>query len=411
VIAAVETGAATRPHAGTASLAYLTARATADRPDDVTGPQVHLIYALAPTASTSSSTWTAPPFDNDVNAVRLDAQLAQNALGVIGVVSELRLVPQQPIPDRVKQEQNKISCLNADRRKETEMSSAGPPVEVPPEIVEYLSGQRTLTLATVSSSGVPRASTFLYVNDGPTLYFWSRAGTITARHIDQNPVVSFAIDHYSEDLNATQGLQGVGECQVILSGEQIARVADLFGQRFPTLSPGSTMSISFFRIVPTDLQLIDNRAATPVASRGDSNAFGADFHRDRGFSVVANLPTQDAETVTAALQPITATAGQTIVRQGGPADKFLILLEGEAEVIREVDGQTESVSPLKPGTLYGEVAIMLDLPRSASVKARTDVKLLALEKEDFRELVAGSLGLSVDFDEVIRGRLDKLAGA
>ena len=69
------------------------------------------------------------------------------------------------------------------------------------------------------------------------------------------------------------------------------------------------------------------------------------------------------------------------------------------------------MSPLKPGTLYGEVAIMLDLPRSASVQARTDVKLLALEKEDFREVVAGSLGLSVDFDEVIRGRLDKLAGA
>lgn len=291
------------------------------------------------------------------------------------------------------------------------MSAAGPPVEVPQEIVEYLTAQRTLTLATVSSSGVPRASTFLYVNEGPTLYFWSRAGTITTHHIEQNPVVSFAIDHYSEDLNATQGLQGVGECQVILSGEEVARVADLFGQRFPNLSPGSTMSISFFRIVPTDLQLIDNRAATPVATRGDSSAFGADFLRERSYSVVANLPTQDAETVTAPLRSITASAGQTIVRQGGPADKFLILLEGEAEVVREVDGQTESISPLKPGTLYGEVAIMLDLPRSASVKARTDVKLLALEKEDFREVVAGSLGLSVDFDEVIRGRLDKLAGA
>jgi CRP/FNR family transcriptional regulator, cyclic AMP receptor protein len=288
------------------------------------------------------------------------------------------------------------------------MSPEGPPVEVPPEIVDYLSGQRTLTLATVSPSGVPRASTFLYVNDGPTLYFWSRSGTITTHHIDQNPIVSFAIDRYSEDLDATQGLQGVGECRVILSGEQSARVADLFGQRFPKLSPGSTMSISFFQIVPTDLQLIDNRA---VAARGESNVFGADFHRDRSYSIVAKLPTQDAETVTAALQPITATAGQTIVRQGGPADKFLILLEGEAEVVREVDGQTESMSPLKPGTLYGEVAIMLDLPRSASVKARTDVKLLALEKEDFREVVAGSLGLSVDFDEVIRGRLDKLAGA
>jgi CRP-like cAMP-binding protein len=291
------------------------------------------------------------------------------------------------------------------------MTAADSPVEVPPEIVEYLDGQRTMTLATVSSSGVPRASTFLYVNDGPTLYFWSRAQTITARHITQNPVVSFAIDHYTEDLNATKGVQGIGECQVIINGEQIARVADLFGQRFPALAPGSTMSISFFRIVPTDLQLIDNGAATTVAQRGDSSQFGADFHRDRSFSVVANLPTQDAETVTAALQTVTASAGETIVRQGGPADKFLILLEGEAEVVREVDGQTDSVSPLPPGTLYGEVAIMLDLPRSASVKAKTDVKLLALERQDFREIVAGSLGLPVDFDEVIRRRLDNLAGA
>ena len=163
------------------------------------------------------------------------------------------------------------------------MSAAGPSVEVPPEIVEYLSGQRTLTLATVSSSGVPRASTFLYVNDGPTLYFWSRAATITARHIDQNPVVSFAIDHYSEDLNATQGLQGAGECQVILSGEQIARVADLFGQRFPTLSPGSTMSISFFRIVPTDLQLIDGTRGliSLFAGRGDGHRGAATDHRHR----------------------------------------------------------------------------------------------------------------------------------
>jgi uncharacterized protein YhbP (UPF0306 family) len=290
------------------------------------------------------------------------------------------------------------------------MSAAGPTVDVPPEIIEYLSEQRTLTLATASTSGVPRASTFLYVNDGPTIYFWSRSGTLTARHIDQNPTVSFAIDAYAEDLNKTTGLQGVGECRVLLSGERIARVADLFGQRFPTLSPGSTMSISFYSIAPTDLQFIDNRAVKPE-SRGDTQAFGADFHRDRSFSVVTSLPTRDAEGVTVPLQSIEVAAGETIVRQGGPADKFLILIEGEAEVIREVDGQTESVSSLKPGTLFGEVAIMLDLPRSATAKAKTDVKLLALDREEFRELVAGSLGLTVDFDQVIRGRLDKLAGA
>src|SRR5437763_4024838 len=125
------------------------------------------------------------------------------------------------------------------------MSASQTTVDVPPEIIDYLGEQHTLTLATASPGGIPRASTFLYVSDGPTLYFWTRASTITARHIGQNPVVSFAIDGYTEDLNKTRGVQGVGECSVLLSGEQIARVADLFGQKFPSLSPGSTISISF----------------------------------------------------------------------------------------------------------------------------------------------------------------------
>jgi uncharacterized protein YhbP (UPF0306 family) len=277
-------------------------------------------------------------------------------------------------------------------------------MDVPPEIIDYLNGEHTLTLATASPSGVPRASTFLYVNDGPTIYFWSRPNTITARHIEQNPTVSFAIDSYSDDLNQTRGAQGVGECSVLLSGEQIARVADLFGQKFPTLSPGSTMSISFFRITPTEVQFIDNSAAGGGAStRGDS--FGADFHRDRSFSVVADLPQQPVEAIVLSLQPLNVAAGETIVRQGGPADRFFLLTEGEAEVVRE-DGQ--AVASLIAGTLFGEMAIMRDRPRTASVRATSDVKLLALERDTFRELIAQSLGITADFDQVIRGRLDSM---
>lgn len=280
-------------------------------------------------------------------------------------------------------------------------------MDVPPEIIEYLSGQHTLTLATASPSGVPRASTFLYVNDGPNIYFWSRPSTITARHIEQNPTVSFAIDSYSGDLSQTRGVQGVGECSVLLSGEQIARVADLFGQKFPSLSPGSTMSISFFRITPTEVQLIDNSSAAGGAStRGDS--FGADFHRDRSFSVVAGLPQQPVEAIVLSLQPLSVSAGETVVRQGGPADRFFLLVDGEAEVVREDAGAAQTVASLTPGTLFGEMSIMRDRPRTATVRATSDVKLLALERDTFRELIAQSLGITADFDQVIRGRLDAM---
>jgi uncharacterized protein YhbP (UPF0306 family) len=290
--------------------------------------------------------------------------------------------------------------------------STGPTTgEVPREIVAYLDEGHTMTLATASSGGIPRASTFLYVNDGPTLYFWTRPMTTTARHVEQNPIVSFAIDDYSEDLNKTRGAQGLGECSVVLSGEQIARVADLFGQKFPSLSPGSTMAISFFRIVPTELQFIDNTVAAPAAGdqggRG-GGTFGAEFHRDRSFSVVADLPAQPVGDLTTELQGVQAKAGETISRQGGPADKFFIVVEGEAEVVREESDGESVIAKLSPGTLFGDVALMRNRPRAASVRATTDTTLLTLERDAFRDLVAQSMGITAEFDQVIRSRLDSL---
>ena len=44
--------------------------------------------------------------------------------------------------------------------------------ELPGPVLEYLGEQSTLTLATASPTGVPHAATFLYVNEGPSLYFW-----------------------------------------------------------------------------------------------------------------------------------------------------------------------------------------------------------------------------------------------
>jgi uncharacterized protein YhbP (UPF0306 family) len=277
--------------------------------------------------------------------------------------------------------------------------SAGQTLEVPPPVLEFLRSHRTLTLATSSPAAVPRATTVLYVNDGPTLYFWSRATTLTARQVQQNPVVAFTVDGSSEDLNAAQGIQGLAECKVILSGEEIARVADLFGQKFPDLAPGSTMSISFFRVTPTELQFIDN---TGTATSLEGGTFGADFHRQRSYSVIEGLPTQLGDTFTSTLAPSEVAAGEAIVREGTPGDKFLLIVEGEAQVSRA----GIKLETLSAGQLFGEVAIMREQPRSVTVTATTPVKLLALDRDRFRDLIAQSMELTPDFDEVVRARLD-----
>jgi uncharacterized protein YhbP (UPF0306 family) len=280
--------------------------------------------------------------------------------------------------------------------------------ELPAPVLDFLKDHNTLTLATASPNGVPRATTLLYVNDGPELYFWTRASTATARQIDQNPIVSFTIDEFTDDLNATRGVQGSGECSVILGGEQIARVADLFGQKFPSLSPGATMSISFFRITPTEVGFIDNKRSTADSASG---VFGADFHRERSYSILGALPTRVGETISAALQRVTVEQGEIVARQGGPADKFFIVVDGELEVTRGDEDSGMTVTKVGQDELFGEMSILFDRPRGASIRASKPTTLVVMDGPTFRDLVAQSLGTTGEFDQLIRDRLQSIRQA
>jgi nitroimidazol reductase NimA-like FMN-containing flavoprotein (pyridoxamine 5'-phosphate oxidase superfamily) len=114
--------------------------------------------------------------------------------------------------------------------------AANATLTVPPHVLTYLTEQKTLTLATASTTGVPHAATLTYVSDGVTLYIWTRPEATTAKQIEQNPLVSFAIDEYAPDWRLTKGIQGSGEARVLLNPEEIRRVVGLFEQKFASLS-------------------------------------------------------------------------------------------------------------------------------------------------------------------------------
>jgi uncharacterized protein YhbP (UPF0306 family) len=153
--------------------------------------------------------------------------------------------------------------------------------EVPQPVLDYLGSEKTVTLATASPDAVPHASTFMYVNDGVTLYFWARPGSTTARHVQSNPRVSFAIDEYVADWNKAKGIQGDGECGPV-SGDEMAQALAMFGDKFPSRSSGaSTANIAFFKITPTALQFIDNAGEKISVS---DEEFGVDFHREQVLS-------------------------------------------------------------------------------------------------------------------------------
>jgi general stress protein 26/quercetin dioxygenase-like cupin family protein len=270
-------------------------------------------------------------------------------------------------------------------------------LDVPPRVLDFLRDHTTLTLATASPSGAPRATLLRYVNDGLTVYVWTRSQSWSAKQIEQNPLVSFTIGE------ETTGLQASGETRLVLAGDEIERVVGLFAEKFPTALGASTMNISFFRIAPTDIKLVDE---TYAGGRGETQLFaGAEYHVEHVYNVIRDLPATEVGLIAGTLQEVEVEAGSVVARQGAPADKFVIVLAGKVEVEREGDRGPEPVTTLGPGDFFGEIAILRDTPRSATLRASTDATLLTMDHDEFRSVVAQSLGVAADFDRIVQERL------
>ncbi len=277
------------------------------------------------------------------------------------------------------------------------MSDESQQADVSPEIVDFLRRETSLTLATASLGGVPRATTLRYASDGVTVYVWTRSGATAAQHMRQNPVVSFAV--YSED----KGLQGTGEVHPLLGGSEIEAALRLFAEKYAGLASGSsTTNISFFRIAPLTIKLVDESYA---GGRGETQLGELEYRQQAVYDVFRDLPQQTAAGIMTRLTWVSADAGQVIARAGAPADKFFIVVEGAVEVTPDgEDGGGPSVT-LSEGDFFGEMAVLRDTPRRATATATAPTKLLALERADFRALVAQSLGIPEEFDRLLHERL------
>jgi ATP-binding cassette subfamily B protein len=78
--------------------------------------------------------------------------------------------------------------------------------------------------------------------------------------------------------------------------------------------------------------------------------------------------------------------GQDIVEEGGQGDSFFIIRSGSAEVFKKSAG-TKAVAQLGEGDFFGELALLTGYPRAATVRARDEVTVFRLSKEDFDNLI------------------------
>jgi hypothetical protein len=99
-------------------------------------------------------------------------------------------------------------------------------------------------------------------------------------------------------------------------------------------------------------------------------------------------------------------AGDAVVRQGDPADRFYIVTRGEVTVTRQDQaGEEVQVATLGPGQFFGEIGLLANTPRTATVAARTPIEVLALDRETFRRVAESSEATAEDLAEVVRERL------
>jgi len=121
----------------------------------------------------------------------------------------------------------------------------------------------------------------------------------------------------------------------------------------------------------------------------------------RAIPMFAPLAPPTVERLSGNLVPVEVGSGAWIIREGEVGDRFYIVDDGDVDV--SIDGRV--VRRQGPGSSFGEIALLRDVPRTASVQAVTDVTLLALERDVFLAAVAGHVRSRSAADAVVAERL------
>jgi MFS family permease len=144
------------------------------------------------------------------------------------------------------------------------------------------------------------------------------------------------------------------------------------------------------------LTAIDERAIVPVER----------IELLRSIPMFEPLSLPKVERLASELIERKVPAGTEIIREGEPGDRFYIVAEGVVDVY----AAGKRLSSLEAGDHFGEIALVRDVPRTATVVARIDVVLYALERDEFLKAVTGHAQSAERADAVIGARLARLGG-
>ncbi len=188
-----------------------------------------------------------------------------------------------------------------------------------------------------------------------------------------------------------------GAFEVLVDGQPVARLGrgDYFGgrallQRTPRTA--TVVAAESGRVFWLDRASFQATLAHDLATRTGLEAALGYRAEVAGMPLFRGLSAPQLDLLLTRLTPVSAREGDVIVRQGEPGDRFYVIRWGSVAV--EQDGQR--IGTLGPGEAFGEIALLLEIPRTATVRATAPAELLALDARDFQDVLAGYYGRAGD---------------
>jgi len=111
----------------------------------------------------------------------------------------------------------------------------------------------------------------------------------------------------------------------------------------------------------------------------------------RALPLLAALPSSELHALGAQLRRERFPTAAVVVQQGDVGTTFYIIQSGQAEAVSETDAGTRRLAVLGAGDYFGEIALLLNVPRSATVRALTPLEVRSLDREGFEALLSSLL--------------------
>ncbi len=125
----------------------------------------------------------------------------------------------------------------------------------------------------------------------------------------------------------------------------------------------------------------------------------------RRIPLFSQIDTTKLKLLALASERLTYAPDQVVVRQGDVGDAAFVIVSGSADVVIGDEGEEVVVASVGPNDIVGEIAILCDVPRTATIRATGELDVLKITKDRFVRMLSDFPELSIGVMRVLADRL------